>query len=224
MGAGEAGSSVIAAKGTDGMKGAEEFLPDGGRTIPSLRRATRGCRGCDLYRRATQTVFGHGDPHARVMLVGEQPGDQKDRQGAPFVGPAGRLLDTALEEAGLGRQGLYVTNAVKHFKWEQKGTRRLHAQPSVREVEACKPWLLAEVEVVRPQLIVCLGATAARSLLGPGVRVTQHRGELLAGPSEIPVLVTVHPASIVRVRDDGERRTAMAAFVEDLREVVRTRH
>jgi uracil-DNA glycosylase len=201
--------------------GAEDYLPRRPGTIESLRSASAECRGCSLYERATQTVFGDGDDHARVMLVGEQPGDQEDRQGAPFVGPAGRLLDAALEEAGIGRQRLYVTNAVKHFKWEARGKRRLHKQPTAREIEACKPWLLAEMEAVRPEMVVCLGATAAKSLLGPAFRVSRQRGQVVEGPLDTPVLATVHPASIVRVRDETERQRALAAFVSDLREVVR---
>jgi len=197
--------------------GAEDYLPPGRRTIGSLRRASRDCRGCALYERATQTVFGEGDAHARVMLVGEQPGDHEDRQGAPFVGPAGRVLDEALEASGLGREGVYVTNAVKHFKWEPRGKLRLHKQPSAREIEACRPWLVAELEAVRPAVVVCLGATAARSLLGPSFRVTRERGRLLEGPSGTPALATVHPASVVRLQDSTERRAAMAALVEDLR-------
>lgn len=199
--------------------GAEDYLPSGRRSIGTLRRASRDCRGCSLYERATQTVFGDGDEHARVMLVGEQPGNQEDRQGAPFVGPAGRILDAALEQSGLGREGMYVTNAVKHFKWEPRGKLRLHKQPSAREIEACKPWLLAEVQTVRPEMIVCLGATAAKSLLGPSFRITRQRGQVLDGPSSVPVLATVHPAAIVRLQDDADRHAAMAGFVDDLRRV-----
>lgn len=199
--------------------GAEEYLPGGTPTLGALRRASQECRGCSLYERATQTVFGDGDARARVMLVGEQPGDQEDRQGAPFVGPAGRVLDDALEASGLGRDGLYVTNAVKHFKWEPRGKRRLHKTPSAREVEACKPWLLAEMQVVGPEVVVCLGAIAAKSLLGPDVRVTRERGRVVAGPSGTPVVATVHPASVVRVREEAARRAAFDGLVADLRQV-----
>ncbi|HVX20191.1 MAG TPA: UdgX family uracil-DNA binding protein [Acidimicrobiales bacterium] len=197
--------------------GAEEYLPAGADDLDTLAEASAGCHGCDLYKRATQTVFGVGDPHARVMLVGEQPGDREDREGLPFVGPAGRLLDEALEEAGLDRGSLYVTNAVKHFKWEQRGKVRLHKQPSVREVSACLPWLTAEINLVDPALVVCLGATAARALLGPSFRVTRQRGEVLDGPFGVPTTATVHPSAILRIRDDADRQAERRRFVDDLR-------
>jgi uracil-DNA glycosylase family protein len=202
--------------------GAEQFIPAEGRhDLPALRTASAHCRGCGLYAAATQTVFGQGAAASRVMLVGEQPGDKEDRAGIPFVGPAGELLDTALADAGLDRSDMYVTNAVKHFKWEPRGKLRLHKNPSAREAAACRPWLMAEIAAVRPQLIVGLGAIAAKSLLGTQVRVTRDRGEALVGPDGCVVVVTVHPASIVRLRDHGARAIEFRKFVEDLRLVRR---
>ncbi len=185
-------------------------------TLPSLRAASAGCRACPLWERGTQTVFGEGPPLAEVMLVGEQPGNEEDLSGRPFVGPAGRLLDRALEAAGIDRRTVYVTNAVKHFKWEPRGKRRIHQKPSAREVRACRPWLEAEIEVVRPRALVCLGSTAAQALLGRTFRVTEHRGELVASPFAPLVMATVHPSSILRAPDDGARRTEMARLVDDL--------
>lgn len=196
--------------------GAEEFLPDRAVDLDALREASAGCQGCDLYARATQTVFGEGDGHARVMLVGEQPGDREDLEGAPFVGPAGRLLDEALERAGVDRGATYVTNAVKHFKWEARGKRRLHKKPSSREVAACRPWLLAEMAAVRPEVVVCLGATAAQSLLGPQFRVTRQRGQVFPGPDGTRITATVHPSSILRAEDEASRVREMDQFVADL--------
>lgn len=196
--------------------GAEEFLPDRAVDLGALREASAGCQGCDLYARATQTVFGEGDGHARVMLVGEQPGDREDLEGAPFVGPAGRLLDEALERAGVDRGATYVTNAVKHFKWEARGKRRLHKKPSSREVAACRPWLLAEMAAVRPEVVVCLGATAAQSLLGPQFRVTRQRGQVFPGPDGTRITATVHPSSILRAEDEASRVREMDQFVADL--------
>lgn len=200
---------------------AEDYVPAGKQSVAVLRAAAEHCEGCDLYERATQTVFGEGKaqtPH--LMLVGEQPGDVEDRTGHPFVGPAGKLLDEALVAVGLDRQTIYVTNAVKHFKWEPRGKLRLHKNPSAREVAACRPWLLAEIAAVRPKILLCLGATAARSLLGPSFRVTQQRGELQTGPNGQRIVATVHPASIVRIRDAKERSAAYDHFVEDLRSAV----
>ncbi|BDG06063.1 UdgX family uracil-DNA binding protein [Anaeromyxobacter oryzae] len=185
-------------------------------TLPALRAAARECRACPLWERGTQTVFGAGSPHAEVMLVGEQPGNEEDLTGAPFVGPAGRLLDRALAEAGIDRSTAYVTNAVKHFKWEPRGKRRIHQKPSPGEVRACHPWLAAEIAVVRPRSLVCLGATAAQALLGRTFRVTVHRGELFASPLAPILMATVHPSSILRAPDDAARRTELARFVEDL--------
>jgi DNA polymerase len=198
--------------------GAEDFLPQDRGNIEALRVASFSCQGCPLFERATQTVFGAGDPHARLMLVGEQPGDREDIEGAPFVGPAGRLLDESLEEAGVGRDSLYVTNTVKHFKWEAQGKVRLHKKPSAREVEACKPWLLAEIQAVNPQAVMALGATAAQALLGRDFRVTRQRGQELPGAGGIPTMATVHPSSILRIRDGGDRAAERARFIDDLRQ------
>jgi DNA polymerase len=164
-------------------------------------------------------VFGVGDPNAAVMLVGEQPGDREDIEGEPFVGPAGALLDGALVEAGLDRSALYVTNAVKHFKWERRGKVRLHKKPGGREITACKPWLLAEIDAVRPEIVVCLGATAAQALLGAEFRVTRQRGQIMSGPRDSPTMATVHPSSILRARDESARSRELARFVQDLRVV-----
>jgi uracil-DNA glycosylase len=177
-------------------------------TIEGLRVAAADCRACPLWERATQTVFGDGDPHAPLILVGEQPGDEEDRQGKPFVGPAGRLLDEALRAAKIERARTYVTNAVKHFKWspsEGRGKRRLHEKPNANEVRACRPWLLAEIEAIRPQVVVCLGATAARSLLGSAFRVTKQRGEVLTLESGPNVVATIHPSAILRARSRHAR-------------------
>jgi uracil-DNA glycosylase family protein len=199
---------------------AAEYLP-AERTLPALREAAAGCRGCHLWERATQTVFGEGSADAAVMLVGEQPGDQEDKAGRPFVGPAGRLLDEALAEAGIDRSLAYVTNAVKHFKWEPKGKRRIHAKPTWTELAACRPWLDAELEVVSPTALVLLGATAAQALLGKQFRVTKQRGEFVESDLAPYVLATIHPSAILRQRDEESRRTEYAAFVEDLRPVAR---
>jgi DNA polymerase len=201
--------------------GAESYLPEHIRGIAGLSAAAEGCRGCDLYRRATQTVFGEGSSRkASVLVVGEQPGDAEDKEGHPFVGPAGSVLNDALEKLGVDRSSLYVTNAVKHFKWEPRGTARLHKNPSAREVAACRPWLMAEMQLVRPELVVALGATAARALLGPSVRVLRQRGEIVEGPQEVPVLVTVHPASILRMKQPADRHAAFDKFVSDLQPVL----
>jgi uracil-DNA glycosylase len=186
-------------------------------TLPRLREAAAGCKGCHLWERGTQTVFGEGAASSTVMLVGEQPGDQEDLAGRPFVGPAGRLLDEALEEAGIDRRAAYVTNVVKHFKWEPRGKRRIHAKPSWTETVACRPWLDEELAVVSPRVLVCLGATAAQSLLGRDFRVSRQRGELVDSPLAPHVLATVHPSSILRQRDEASRHAEMAAFVEDLK-------
>jgi DNA polymerase len=193
---------------------AAPFVP-ASRDLRALARAATGCRGCDLYAPATQTVFGEGPRRAELVLVGEQPGDREDREGHPFVGPAGRLLDEALETAGIARERAYVTNVVKHFKFEERGKRRIHQSPSRWEVVACQPWFAAELEAIRPRLVVALGATAAKALLGQGFRVTRQRGEVLGGPAGVPTLATVHPSAILRA---GERRAAeLAAFLTDLR-------
>jgi uracil-DNA glycosylase len=195
---------------------AADFLP-GRRTLKALREAARACRGCPLYAHATQTVFGAGDAHARLILIGEQPGDREDLEGKPFVGPAGQLLDRCLVEAGIDRGLVYVTNAVKHFKWEPRGKRRIHKKPSAREVAACRPWFDAEVDAIHPALIVCLGATAAQALLGRSFRVTQDRGKVLSAPSLPPILATIHPSSILRAPDQQAREEARAGFIQDLR-------
>jgi DNA polymerase len=199
--------------GGDGT--AAPLIPDRP-TLPALRTAAAGCRACPLWERGTQTVFGEGPPLAEVMLVGEQPGNEEDLSGRPFVGPAGRLLDRALEAAGIDRRGVYVTNAVKHFKWEPRGKRRIHQKPAAGEVRACRPWLEAEIAAVRPRAVVCLGATAAQALLGRTFRVTEHRGELVASPLAALVMATVHPSSILRAPDERSRRTELALLVEDL--------
>ncbi|HEY2031010.1 MAG TPA: UdgX family uracil-DNA binding protein [Myxococcales bacterium] len=185
-------------------------------SLPALRAAAAGCTACDLYKTGTQTVFGEGLKSARALFLGEQPGDQEDKLGRPFVGPAGKLLDRALEEAGIERDKVYVTNVVKHFKWVARGKRRLHQKPDAREQAACRPWLLAELKVLEPELIVCLGATAAQALLGKTFRVTKQRGEILE--HELGrVLATVHPSSILRAPDDDARARETALFVKDLK-------
>jgi uracil-DNA glycosylase len=202
---------------------AAEFFP-GSRSLPALERAARGCRACDLWRTGTRTVFGAGGRSAEVVFVGEQPGDQEDRDGEPFVGPAGRLLDEALEEAGIDRAQVYVTNVVKHFKWEpmERGERRLHKKPSDGEIRACKPWLDAEVEALQPRVLVCLGATAAQAMLGKSFRVTRDRGKPRRGVNGGPtVIATVHPSSVLRSPGSEARREARAALVADLRVVAR---
>jgi uracil-DNA glycosylase family protein len=197
---------------------ARDFLPEH-RTLTSLRQAAAGCRGCPLYEHGTQTVFGNGPAHAPLMLVGEQPGNEEDQKGKAFVGPAGQLLDRALEQAGIGREQAYVSNVVKHFKWEPSGSRRLHQKPNAREIGACLPWLEAELDLIRPKILVCLGATAARALLGRSFRVTTQRGQFLDSKLAEYVLATVHPSSILRARTADERHEQMEAFVADLREV-----
>jgi uracil-DNA glycosylase len=194
-----------------------DFLPEQ-RSLTALRKAAAGCRGCDLWQVGTQTVFGEGAAGAEAMFVGEQPGDQEDRQGHPFVGPAGRVFDEALEAAEIDRAKTYVTNAVKHFKWQARGKRRIHQKPNWAEMTACRPWLEAELEAVQPRVLVLLGATAAQSLLGRQFRVTQHRGEMLESDLAEAVTATVHPSSILR-GEPSERDANFAAFVDDLRVV-----
>ncbi|HET7746583.1 MAG TPA: UdgX family uracil-DNA binding protein [Vicinamibacteria bacterium] len=188
-------------------------------TLATLRAASAGCRACHLWKRGTQTVFGEGAKRSRVMFVGEQPGNDEDQAGRPFVGPAGRLLDKALAEAGIDRDFAYVTNVVKHFKWEPRGKRRIHAKPDRLEITACRPWLDAEIAVVRPEVLVCLGATAAQALLGPKFRVTRERGQFVESPLAPRVTATVHPSSILRAPDDETRRAETLRFVENLRVV-----
>ena len=186
-------------------------------TIPKLRAAAANCRACDLWKRGTQTVFGEGSAKARIMLVGEQPGDQEDIQGRPFVGPAGKILDKALAEAGIDREDVYVTNAVKHFKWEPRGKRRIHKKPNSIEIAACKPWLEAEIEVVHPQVIVCLGATAAQALLGREFKVSTQRGVWVPSPLAPFMMATVHPSSLLRAPDEETRRLETRRFIADLK-------
>jgi DNA polymerase len=188
-------------------------------SMSSLRAAAAGCRACPLWQRGTRTVFGEGPRTARVMLVGEQPGHEEDLAGKPFVGPAGKLLDRALEQAGIDRRRVYVTNVVKHFKWEPKGKRRIHAKPNAAEIAACRPWLDAELDVVKPDVLVCLGATAAQALLGRGFRVSRERGRFVPSPLAPYAMATVHPSSILRAPDDETRRREMERFVADLTNV-----
>jgi len=187
--------------------------------MKALREAAAGCRGCHLWRPATQTVFGEGRKSSRVMLVGEQPGDREDRAGRPFVGPAGRELDRGLEAAGIERRDAYLTNVVKHFKFEERGKRRIHQTPKRFEIDACQPWLEAELDVVKPEALVLLGAVAAKALLGSSFKVTQHRGELLDSDLAPIVSATIHPSAILRQRDDPARAREREAFAEDLRVV-----
>lgn len=186
-------------------------------SLKTVAKAAGSCTACHLYKRATQTVFGEGPKNARLMLLGEQPGDQEDLAGKPFVGPAGKLLDRALEEAGIKRNEVYVTNTVKHFKWEPRGKRRLHQKPNAREIAACRPWLETELRLVRPKLLVCLGATAAQSILGPSFRVTRERGKVLGSEIAAKVLATVHPSSLLRQPDEESRQRDYTRFVADLR-------
>ena len=188
------------------------------RSLDELRRQAADCRNCDLWKCGTQTVFGEGGAHSRLMLVGKQPGDREDIEGRPFVGPAGKLLDRALEEVGIDRDQVYVTNAVKHFKWEARGKRRIHQKPNASEVRACHPWLEGEIAAVAPDVVVALGATAAQSMLGPKFRLTQHRGEMFDSPLGPLITATIHPSAILRAQDD-DREQQYAAFVSDLSRV-----
>jgi uracil-DNA glycosylase len=197
---------------------AAPFLPER-QTLKALREAVQGCRGCHLWRGATQAVLGEGLKRSRLMLIGEQPGDKEDLAGRPFVGPAGRELDRGLEAAGIDRSEAYVTNVVKHFKFEERGRRRIHQTPKRFEIEACKPWLGAELDVVGPEAVVLLGAVAAKALLGSSFRVTRHRGELLEADLAPIVSATIHPSAILRAPDDATRSRERAAFAEDLRVV-----
>jgi uracil-DNA glycosylase len=200
-------------------RSAAEFLPDEP-SLSTLRDASSSCTGCDIYKNATQTVFGEGPQTATVILVGEQPGDQEDRAGHPFVGPAGQLLDKALREAGITREETYVTNAVKHFKWEPQGRRRKHKRPSASEVTACRPWLEAEVNVIRPRIVVCLGATAAQSVFGRVVRINEMRGrfhEIVWGSEPFLAFVTIHPSAIFRIPEEAQQKAEYERLVADLR-------
>jgi DNA polymerase len=201
-------------------KDAALLIPDRP-TLPGVREAAAHCEACDLYARATQTVFGEGTRKAELMLIGEQPGDAEDLSGHPFVGPAGKLLDRALAEAGIDRAGVYVTNAVKHFKWEPRGKRRIHKKPNAGEIAACRPWLDVEIQLVKPRAIVCLGATAAQALLGRTFKLTAHRGELIPSALAPVLLATVHPSALLRAPDDETRHRETRRFIEDLRQVRR---
>jgi len=199
-------------------KDTEDFFPDR-KTLPALRAAAADCQACDLYKRGTQTVFGAGTRNAEVLFVGEQPGNDEDLEGEPFVGPAGKLLDKALEEAGIDRQKAYVTNVVKHFKWEPRGKRRIHKKPNAREITACRPWLEAEIEIVKPKVIVCLGATAAQALLGSKFRVSKGRGKFIESDLAPYIIATVHPSAILRAPDDETRHEQKRRFIDDLKKV-----
>lgn len=196
-------------------RSAAAFLPSK-LTLPNLREASASCTGCDLYKQATQTVFGEGPSRVKLLLVGEQPGDQEDLAGHPFVGPAGRLLDKALEDAGIARRDVYITNAVKHFKWEPQGTRRKHKKPSAAEVAACRPWLEAEVQMLEPRVVLCLRVTAAQSVFGKAVRLNELRGRPFSTPFAKSVFVTTHPSAILRGPDPAQRDDDYRRFVEDL--------
>jgi uracil-DNA glycosylase family protein len=201
-------------------RSAADFIPERP-TLAKIREAARNCRGCPLWKVGTQTVFGEGSKHAELMLVGEQPGNEEDLTGHPFVGPAGKLLDRALADAGIDRSLVYVTNVVKHFKWEPRGKRRIHKKPNAGEIAACRPWLDTEIALVKPRAIVCLGATASQALLGRQFRVTAHRGAFVPSPLAPLVLATVHPSSILRAPDDEARHREMKQFTNDLRTVAR---
>jgi len=198
------------------FKGAEKFLPSR-ITLPALQAAVQNCRGCDLYRYATQAVFGEGPRHASIVMIGEEPGNDEDIKGHPFVGPAGKLLDRALADAGIARDEVYVTNAVKHFKFEERGKRRLHKKPQASEVQACRPWLEAELRVIKPDVIVCLGATAAQAMMGAAFRLTKERGKFFELPSGGYCTATVHPAAILRAPDQEQRHAQYRDFVQELK-------
>ena len=199
---------------------AAELIPDRP-TVDTVRAAAKDCQACDLWRRGTQTVFGEGGKKAELMFVGEQPGNEEDLSGHPFVGPAGKLLDRALVDAGIDRGAVYVTNVVKHFKWEPRGKRRIHKKPNAGEIAACRPWLDTEIALVQPRAIVCLGATAAQALLGRQFKVTAHRGEFIPSTLAPLVLATVHPSSILRAPDDESRHREMKQFTDDLKTVAK---
>ena len=190
-------------------------------TLADLPRLAAGCRACDLWRHATQTVCGEGSENAEVILIGEQPGNQEDLQGRPFVGPAGGILDRALEQAGIERGAVYITNTVKHFKFTRKGKLRIHKKPRADEIEACRPWLEAELALTRPKVIVCMGATAAQALLGSKFRLTQHHGEFISIPEKPPITATIHPSAVLRAPTDEDRHSMMHQFVDDLKGVSR---
>jgi uracil-DNA glycosylase len=199
---------------------AEEFFPEKN-SLAAFRAAAADCKACDLWKRGTQTVFGEGRLRAAVLFVGEQPGNDEDLAGKPFVGPAGRLLDSALEEAGINRSQTYVTNVVKHFKWEPRGKRRIHKKPNAGEISACRPWLEAEIALVKPKVIVALGATAAQALLGPSFRVTKQRGQFIESTLAPYIMATIHPSAILRAPDDETRHLEHRRFVDDLKKLAR---
>lgn len=199
---------------------AKELIPPRP-TLTALKNAAADCRACDLWKKGTQTVFGEGARRAKIMFVGEQPGNEEDLSGKPFVGPAGRLFDNALEAAGINRKQTYVTNVVKHFKWEPRGKRRIHKKPNAGEIAACRPWLEAEIAAVKPEVIVALGATAAQSLLGAQFRVTKQRGEFIPSTLAPYVMATVHPSSILRAPDDETRQLEHRRFIDDLKKLVK---
>jgi uracil-DNA glycosylase family protein len=209
----------VARKKTETVS-ARNFLPKE-RTLETLREAASSCKGCDLYKNATQTVFGDGPQKASVVFVGEQPGDQEDRQGHPFVGPAGRLLDKALAEARIPREQVYVTNAVKHFKWIWRGKRRLHQKPAIRQVTACRPWLEAELDSVRPKIVICLGATATQAVLGKSVSITKERGKFMDSSSGLLIFITIHPSAIYRQREKGQQEKEYRRFASEIKQVQR---
>src|SRR3981081_1124500 len=200
---------------------ARPATPPDSSSLSTVRQAAERCTACHLYKRATRTVFGEGPKRASIMLVGEQPGDQEDLAGKPFVGPAGKIMDRALEEAGINRKEVYVTNAVKHFKWEPRGKRRIHQKPNAREIAACRPWLEAELRLVKPKLLVVLGATAAQTIFGPSFRVTRERGKVLSSKFAPKVVATVHPSSLLRQPDEESREREFKNFVADLRVAVK---
>jgi len=216
-------NSIISSRNESGRSSSNAINDQRSSSLNLLREAAQGCRACDLWKNATRTVFGQGRGNATVMLVGEQPGDQEDRTGRPFVGPAGKLLDGALAEAGIDRSEVYVTNVVKHFKWSpaERGKRRIHKKPRYSEIKACRPWLEWELEFVKPQVLVCLGASAAQALLGKDFRVSRQRGRLIGSDLAPHVIATVHPSSILRAQDDESRHSQMRDFVEDLKQVAR---
>jgi DNA polymerase len=197
---------------------AEKLIPKNA-DLEGVREAAADCKACDLWKLGTQTVFGEGGTRARVVLIGEQPGNDEDLSGRPFVGPAGKLLDSALEAAGINRKDIYVTNVVKHFKWEPRGKRRIHKKPNSQEINACRPWLEAEIRLIKPRVVVCLGATAAQTLLGKDFRVTQRRGELIDSPIAKFVMATIHPSAILRAPDEQARRDELRRFIDDLKKV-----
>ena len=199
---------------------AENFFPER-KSLKAFRDAAVDCKACDLWERGTQTVFGEGARHAKVVFVGEQPGNEEDLTGHPFVGPAGRLLDEALREAGIDRAQTYVTNVVKHFKWEPRGNRRIHKKPNAREINACRPWLEAEISLVKPKVVVCLGATAAQALFGSQFKVTKQRGQFIESTLAPYIMATVHPSSILRAPDDETRHVEKRHFIDDLKRVAR---